>query len=255
MTDHIKIGLEDHVLTVRFARPEKKNAITRAMYTAVAGAIAGAEENTDIRVIVIAGTENCFTAGNDIQDFLANPPRDENAPPLRYLRAIATTPVPLIASVDGVAVGIGTTTLLHCDFALVSDRAMLRMPFLDLGLVPEGASTYLLPRMLGHQKAAELLLLGEAISPADAVDLGIASRVVPAGELEEETAALAARLAAKAPGAVRQTKKLMKRNSDDVVAAIAAESTIFGERLASAEAREAFMAFMEKRAPDFSKTR
>ena len=159
MTDHVIIERADRVLRVRLNRPEKKNALTEAMYAAMANAIEAAEHDDSLRVLLFTGTEGCFTAGNDLGDFLERPPHGKTAPVFRFVTALARSTLPMIAAVDGVAIGVGTTLLLHCDYVLATPGARFHMPFVDLGLVPEAGSTYLLPRLLGHAKAAELLLL------------------------------------------------------------------------------------------------
>ncbi|MCT8972805.1 crotonase/enoyl-CoA hydratase family protein [Microbaculum marinisediminis] len=253
MSDHIQSRREGHVLVIRIARPDKKNALTVDMYAALADAIAGAEADRDVRAIVLLGSEGSFCAGNDIGDFLSRPPHDEDAPVVRYLRALARSTVPLVAGVDGDAVGIGTTTLLHCDLVFVTARAKLRLPFVNLGLVPEAGSTLLLPRVLGHVRAAELIMLGDPFDGARAVELGIANHVVAPEALEADVMDVAARIAAQPPSAMRESKRLLKGDVAALEARILEEVRIFTAQLSSPEAREAFTAFMEKRKPDFSK--
>lgn len=251
MSDLIDISCSDYVLTIQFARPDKKNALTSAMYAAMADAIADAETNDEVRVILFKGTEGCFTAGNDVGDFLQNPPTDPKSPVYKFIIGLARATVPMIAAVDGVAVGIGTTLLLHCDLVLVTDTAKLQMPFVNLGLLPEAGSTYLLPRLMGHAQAAEIVMLGEPFSGKRAVELGIATRLVSADKLENEANAVAQAMAQRPPEAMRLTKKLLKRDMDKVEEAMKIEAGHFAERLVSAEAREAFSAFLEKRKPKF----
>lgn len=254
MSEQIELRRDGRVLIARLVRPQKRNAMTGAMYAALAEALSEAETDPDIRAVAILGDAGCFTAGNDIGDFLDRPPLEPEAPVLGFLRALAGATVPLVAGVDGDAVGIGTTMLLHCDLVLVTGRARLRLPFVDLGLVPEAGSTWLLPRMLGHARAAELLLLGAPFDGARAVALGIANRQVAPDALEAETLDVARALAAKPPQAMRQTKSLLRGERASIDEAMAAELALLAERMVSAEAREAFSAFLEKRPPDFSTT-
>lgn len=253
MTDQVIVSRNDHILDIQLNRPDKMNALTFDMYRALTDQLLEAEDNLDTRVIVLRGAGGNYTSGNDVADFLANPPRDENAPALRFISAIARSTVPIVAAVEGVAVGVGTTMLLHCDYILTTVDARLQFPFVNLALLPEAGSTYLLPRNLGHTKASELMLLAEPFSGADAVNWGIASRVVDAEKIEAEALTVATKIASKPPKAVRLTKKMLKGEQARVDAAIAEESRIFGEQMSSPEAREAFTAFMEKREPDFSK--
>jgi len=252
MSENVLTSLEGGVLTVRMQRPEKKNALTAAMYTALAGAIDQAADDRTVRVVVIAGVEGAFTAGNDLDDFLNHPPRDADAPVHRFVTALATTEVPLVAAVDGLAVGIGTTLLLHCEQVLATERSRFSLPFVNLGLVPENGSSMLLAQSCGYRKAAELLMLGEPFTAADALACGIVSRLVPSAELDSEAQALACKLAAKPRGALRATKRLMRRPAEPLDVRIAAESKQFALFLDSPEAKEAFTAFLEKRAPDFT---
>ncbi len=251
MTELVQISCNDYVLTIRFTRPDKKNALTRDMYAEMAEAMLDAETNEKVRVIVFKGSEGCFTSGNDVVDFLQNPPSDPDSPVLKFIFALAAATLPLVAAVDGVAVGVGTTMLLHCDSILVTEGAKLQMPFVNLGLVPEAGSTYLLPRMLGYAKAAEIVMLGEPISGEKAVELGIATRLVSASNLEAEADAIAKAYAERPPEAIRLTKKLLKRDRDTIEATMREEVGYFAERLKSAEAKEAFSAFLEKRKPVF----
>lgn len=251
MTAHVEIGRDGHVLLLRFARPDKRNAITAGMYARLAEALREAEDDPGIHVAVVAGSGGSFTAGNDLRDFLESPPVDPSAPVFGFLTALAGSTVPLVAAVDGDAVGIGTTMLLHCDMVLATARARFRLPFVDLGLVPEAGSTLLLPRIMGHSRAAELLMLGDDFGGERAVALGIVNRLVSPEALEAEAMALAARLAAKPPRALRETKRLLK-DAAAVDAAMRREVEVFVSRLVSAEAREAFQAFAEKRRPDFT---
>jgi len=205
--------------------------------------------------LLIAGQPGIFTAGNDLDDFLNAAPRTaETEQPSRvFMRALIACDKPVVAAVTGAAIGIGTTMLLHCDFVYVSDEARLAMPFVSLGLVPEFGSSFLAPRLMGKAYAAEKLLLGEPFTPEQAVECGIANAVIPAGEVVNHARRIAERFNNLPPGAVRETKRLMKRHtSDTALATIAVENVSFGERLQSPEAKEAFNAFFQKRKPDFS---
>ena len=253
MSEHIKVTRDSRVMTIRLARPEKKNALTAAMYSAMAAALAEAEADSGIGAVVLLGSAGTFCAGNDIADFLSAPPDNRDSPVGSYLFGLARATVPLLAGVDGDAVGVGTTTLLHCDMTLVTARARLRLPFVSLGIVPEAGSTLLLPRIMGHARAAELIMLGDAFDGARAVELGIANHVVEPEALEEKTLALATRLAEQPPTAIREAKRLLRGDQKALEAQIEEEMRVFMAQLTSAEAREAFTAFMEKRKPDFSK--
>lgn len=253
MSDALLVTREPGVLTLQFNRPAKKNALTQDMYAAAADGLGLAEEDAGVRVVVIQGSEGCFTAGNDIDDFMRTKTREDMAQTMRFLSQLRRFPKPLVALVDGMAIGVGTTLLLHCDFVLVTDRARLRMPFVELGLVPEAASSLLLPNLVGLPKASALLMLGETLSGSDAVALGMAYRcVVPAG-LGAAGADVVGRLRALPPASLRQTKRLLKDpQSAGVEAQLEAEAEIFFACLQSPEAAEAMRAFKERRAPDFS---
>lgn len=253
MTDHILVDDADGVRTVTINRADKKNALTSAMYATMADALAGAEETPSIRAIVFQGTDGVFTAGNDLKDFLNNPPSGPDSPVSRFLVGIATASVPIVAAVDGPAVGVGTTMLLHCDFVLAGDNARFQMPFINLALVPEAGSSLTLQRLAGYQKAAELLMLGEPFDAPTAVGIGLALKQVPSSELQAAAAELAGKLASKPPQTLRNMKRLMKRGEEPILDRIAAEGKAFSECLTSPEAREAMTAFFEKRAPDWSK--
>ncbi len=254
MTEHIRIEHNDHILTLTFARPDKKNAITNAMYGALADAIVAAETDEAVRVIVLRGEGDMFTAGNDVGEFamMATGAFNSERHVSRFVDAIARSTKPLVAAVQGRAVGIGTTMLLHCDFVVLAEDAQLSTPFVNLALVPEAASTLLMPLRVGYARAYEMFALGETMSAPTALQLGVANRVVPLGKLHAEAATVAARLAKLPAGSLAATKRLM-RNAELLSAQIDAESRIFAERLKTAEAREAFTAFAEKRPPDFTK--
>ena len=242
----------DGVLKIVLARPERRNAITVAMYAALASAIESAADNGAIRLITLEGEGEDFTAGNDLGDFLQampDPSSGEDLPVWRLLRALAKNQVPIIAAVHGNAVGIGTTMLFHCDFVLAEDGCRFVMPFVDLGLVPEAASSLLFPRLAGRRNAARHLLLGEPFGASEARDMGIASHVVARGELEGELAKLVGALLAKPPEALRQTQRLLRReDTDEVLARMEVENGHFAERLQSDEVKGAIAAFFAARA-------
>lgn len=249
----IRTATLNHVVTIEIARPEKKNALTQAMYTAMAEALIAANADASVRAVLITGQPGIFTSGNDIQDFMQRPPQGDESPVIRFMMALLDCDKPVVAAVTGGAVGIGTTMLLHCDLVYVSDEARLAMPFVSLGLVPEYASSLLLPALLGHAKAAEKLMLGEPFSGSDAVDCGIANAVLPAGEVVNHARRMAERFNALPPTAVRETKRLMRAPQRERIREVmAAEGALFATRLRSPEAMEAFQAFFQKRQPDFS---
>ena len=252
MSEHVLVERRDAVLALTLARPEQRNALTVAMYAALADAIEGAATDPSIRVIVIEGQGDDFTAGNDLADFintLPAPNSGDDIPVWRLLRALARNQVPLIAAVHGNAVGIGTTMLLHCDFVLAEEGSRFVMPFVDLGLVPEAASSLLLPRLAGRRRAARYLLLGEKFGADEALDMGLASHKVGPGELADALGALVAALLAKPPEALRQTPALLRREAtDEILARIELENGHFSERLASDEIKQAIAAFFAARA-------
>jgi enoyl-CoA hydratase/carnithine racemase len=250
----IDVHTEGGIATIAFARPDKKNAITAAMYAAMADGLAAAAADPAVRAVLITGSAECFTAGNDLQDFLANPPSGEDSPVWRFLRGLAGFPKPVVAAPCGVAVGVGTTLLLHCDLVYAGDNARFSVPFAALGLCPEAASSLLMPAIAGWQRAAEKLLLGEPFGAEEAREMGIVNRVLPAAEAIGFARAQAAKLAALPPASLRETKRLMKgAMADAIPARMAEEGVVFGRMLRAPEAREAFTAFFEKRRPDFSR--
>ncbi|WAC73017.1 enoyl-CoA hydratase [Roseateles sp. SL47] len=250
----IKTAIVNGVLTIEIARPEKKNALTRAMYQEMADALKAANEDNTVRAVMIQGQPSIFTSGNDIEDFMSSPPRDEEAPVFQFMHALIGCNKPVVAAVNGAAIGIGTTLLLHCDFVYVADDARLAMPFVSLGLVPEFGSSLLVPRLMGQRRAAEKLLLGDPFTGEQAVEYGIANAVLPAGEVVNYARRVAERFNNLPPTAVRESKKLMRRGTEEeLLEAIQVEAEIFGARLRSPEAIEAFQAFFQKRQPDFSK--
>jgi enoyl-CoA hydratase/carnithine racemase len=254
MTEHIKIERKDGVVTLTFARPDKKNALTNAMYGVLADSLISAETDPAARVIVLRGEGDMFTSGNDVGEFaaIAAGAVQGERHVSRFVRALAQSTRPLVAAVQGRAVGIGTTMLLHCDFVVLAENAQLSTPFVNLALVPEAASTLLMPMRVGYARAYEMFALGEAMDAQTALNVGIANRVVPLDQLHAEAAGVAARLAKLPAGSLAATKRLM-RNPAALTAQIAAESERFAERLTTAEAREAFTAFAERRPPDFMK--
>jgi len=250
----ILVHAEGGVLTLTLNRLERKNSITSDMYAALADGIARAQEDTSVRVALIQGHETVFSAGNDIGDFLNKPPAGVDSPVFRFLRGIATFPKPLLAAVCGPAVGIGTTMLFHCDLVYAGDNAAFSMPFANLGLCPEAASSLLVPQMLGYHRAAEALLLGEPFFAEAALEVGLANRVVPPTEANAYAAAQAKKLAGKPLSSLVETKRLMKKGQQQLVLQqMADEGESFGRMLREPAAKEAFTAFMEKRKPDFSK--
>lgn len=254
----IKTATLAGVATIEIARPEKKNALTIAMYEAMAAALEAAVADPAVRAVLITGQPGIFTSGNDIEDFMARPPADGpeamDSPVFRFMRALLNCDKPVVAAVTGAAIGIGTTMLLHCDFVYVSDEARLAMPFTSLGLVPEFASSLLVPQLMGHARAAEKLLLGDAFTPEQAVECGIANAVLPAGEVVAHARRVAERFNALPPGAVRESKQLLRGPTRAaVLEAMRTEGERFTRRLRSPEAMEAFQAFFQKRKPDFSK--
>lgn len=250
----IKAAIVNGVATIEIARPEKKNALTSDMYQQMADAINAAAGAGEVRAILITGQPGIFTSGNDIEDFMARPRSEENAPVFQFMQALVACDKPVIAAVTGAAIGIGTTMLLHCDFVFVADDARLAMPFVSLGLVPEFASSLLVPQLMGNRRAAEKLLLGDPFTGAQAVECGIANAVLPASEVVNHARRVAERFNTLAPSAVRESKRLMREpHRAAILATIKTEAEIFGARLRSPEATEAFQAFFQKRAPDFSK--
>ncbi|HEX5388671.1 MAG TPA: enoyl-CoA hydratase [Burkholderiaceae bacterium] len=250
----ILVHTEDGICTITFNRADKKNSITAAMYAALADALATAQDDAAVRVVAFQGHEAVFSAGNDIADFLNTPPTSDDAPVFRFLRGIAQFPKPVIAAVCGPAVGIGTTMLFHCDLVYAGDNAAFAMPFVNLGLCPEAASSLLVPQMMGYHRAAEALLLGEPFMAEAALEVGLVNKVLPPSEATNYAQAVARKLAAKPMSALLQTKQLMKKGQTALVLAqMNEEAGHFGRMLREPAAREAFGAFMEKRKPDFSK--
>ena len=242
------------LVTITFNRPEKKNAITVAMYQTVVNALNDAENDAEVRAILFTGKQETFTAGNDLDDFLRNPPQSTESPVYQFIQTLSHATKPVIAAVSGLAVGIGTTMLLHCDFVYAAENARFSMPFTKLGLCPEFASSLLLPQIAGYQRAAEKLMLGEAFSAQEACEMGFVNKVLPAADVLAFAQAQAAKLLALPASSLRATKRLMKgKQMAAIEAKIKEESVHFSEMLVSKEAKEAFTAFFEKRKPDFTK--
>lgn len=248
MTEHVVVDVEERVLRIRLNRPEKKNAIHRAMYQAMTAALERARTDADVRAVLFVGSEACFTSGNDIEDFL----KPRTTAGADFIKTLPTVDKPMVAAVAGPAVGVGGTLLLHCDLVYLSENAYLKLPFVDLGIVPEAASSLLLPRIVGHARAAQALLLGETITPDLARAWGLVNDIVPEGQVEAHALRKAKQLAARAPAAVQATKRLLRRAEAAAIAeTMDIELEEFTRRLASPEAREALQAFLEKRAPKF----
>jgi len=255
--NHIQTEAQNGILQLILNRPEKKNALTSAMYEELVACLEQAQADDSIRVIVFRGNGDSFTAGNDIDDFLQKPWKGQAVPPAeQFIRAVAFATKPVIAAVHGLAVGIGTTILLHCDLVYAAEDAKFMMPFVNLGIIPEAGSTLLLPSLIGHQRAAELMLLAAPFSAQRAYELGIVNRVLPLDQVSVAALAAAQELAGKPSSAVRLAKQLMKqRLASDLDRVIRDEVLAIAGRLDSAETVEALTAFMEKRKPDFSRFR
>lgn len=250
----VQAQVSDRVLEITLNRPERKNALTMAMYSAAAELLNAAADDAGVRVVIITGSGGSFTSGNDLVDFLGGSATGAESPVFQFMSALYNFPKPVVAAVNGPAVGIGTTMLLHCDMAYAGDDAVFQMPFVNLGLCPEYASSYLLPRIMGHAKASELLLLCKKFGAAEAVELGICNAALPAEEVLQQARQTAAELAAKAPEAVRLSKQLLRKGTHARgFECIEEEAGHFLERLSSEEFREAATAFMEKRPADFSR--
>ena len=248
------VETRERITRIELNRPEKKNALSPEMYASMAQALAAADTDAQVRVVLIHGQADCFTSGNDVKDFLELPRGPGDSPAAGFLRAISTAKKPLVAAVGGPAVGVGTTMLLHCDLVYAAPNARLQMPFVPLGLLPEAASSLLLPAMAGYRRAAEMLLLGQPFGAEQALAAGIVTEIVPEAELLARARQAALALAALPPASVQMTKELMKRGlAQAVQERMTEELHLFGERLKSPEAKEALRAFLEKRKPDFSK--
>lgn len=253
MTEHIRITLDNGVLEITFARADKKNALTNAMYRTAREALERAQNDDDIKVVLFNADGDAFTAGNDLGDFTRVASGQGEEPQAHhFIEALGRAEKPLVAAVPGIAVGVGTTMLLHCDLVYVADSAKLLAPFVNLALVPEAASSLLLPQRIGYVRAFGMFALGEAVTGPEAVALGLANKVLPRAEVLDAARSAARALAQKPAGSLMATKKLM-RDTATLLARMQQEGTVFAERLRSDEAREAFAAFAERRAPDFSR--
>ncbi|HWL06293.1 MAG TPA: crotonase/enoyl-CoA hydratase family protein [Xanthobacteraceae bacterium] len=246
MTNHVLVRDDAAVRTIRMNRPEKRNALTAAMYADMARAIREAKA-AGIRCLLIAGSTDAFSAGNDLQDFMTAGSEDAFGPVMDFLAALAECPLPLVAAVQGVAVGIGTTMLMHCDQVIASDEATFATPFVSLGLVPEAASSLLAPRLMGLQRAFSLLVMGERLDAHTAAECGIVTYVRPANEVEVHAAQVAKKIAALPPEAVRLSRRLIRGEPQNILARIEEEATLFNARLASPEAQAAFAAFFARK--------
>ena len=252
MSEHIKTAVDDRILTITIARPARKNALTQAMYGAMADAVTGANSDKGVRAIIFTGEGDMFTAGNDLSDFASIEERESGEPPVtRFLNAIRDAEKPLIAAVNGPAIGVGLTMLLHCDISYADETANFRAPFTQLGLVPEAGSSLTLPRVVGRSMANDILLAGRILSAAEALDCGLVSRVVPAGDVMKAAMDTARKIAASAPSAILKSKALINHSRDEIADQMRAEGKIFAEQLQSPEFAEAAAAFAQKRAPVF----
>ncbi len=254
MTEHVKTEIAGGIMTLTLARPDKKNALSNAMYRAMSDGLERAEKDPAVRVVLFQGDGDSFTAGNDIADFSAqaNGKDTSESQAHVFISTISKATRPIVAAVQGNAVGVGTTMLLHCDLVFLADTAKLMTPFVNLALVPEAASSWLLPARIGHVRAYAMFALGEPLDAPTALACGLANAVVPAVELRAKARAAAEALTKRPAGSLNHTKALM-RDMDKIAAQIAREGALFRERLQTSEAREAFAAFAERRKPDFSK--
>jgi len=254
---HVQCERDDAVLCIAINRPEKKNALTAEMYSALADAVEQGEADPAVRVLLLHAIGEVFTGGNDLMDFLQKPWSGQQIPPaVRFIHSVAYAKKPIVAAVQGLAVGVGVTILLHCDLVYAAEDAKFMMPFLDLGIVPEAASTVLLPALIGHQRASELLMLGAPLDARRAYELGLVNAVVAPGALFATASQAARKLADKPWGALLACKRLMKQAQHaEVDRALGEEVQEIRDRLDSAESKEAFTAFVEKRKPDFAKFR
>ena len=255
MSEHLLIERDGGLLTLRMRRPDKKNALTRAMYAGMAETLDQAERDPSVRVVLLTGGEDCFTSGNDVADFIQAPPSGLNSEVFHFMRALFDFSKPVVAAVAGPAVGIGTTLLLHCDLVYVARGAQLKMPFVNLGLCPEYGSSLILPRLLGHARAAELLLLGQSFTGEQAAAWGIANQVLDDGASTLSKAReMALRFLQLAPSAVVDSKRLIRApGREELRRVIEEEGALFGQRLRSPEAIEALTAFMQRRPADFTR--
>jgi len=255
MSEHVRVLVDNGVLRITLARAEKKNALTNAMYAALGSALERAESDAGIRAVLLDADGDAFTAGNDLADFAAvaaGTLAREDIKAHLFLNALARARKPYVAAVQGLAVGIGVTLLMHFDLVFVAENARLSTPFVNLGLVPEAASSWLLPARIGHARAFAMFALGESIDGRTAASIGLVTAALPTQEVAAKALLAARALAARPPAALQATKQLM-RDAAAIVGVMDREREIFDERLKSAEAAEAFLAFRQQRAPDFSK--
>jgi len=253
MTALVLSETKDGIATIRFNRPDKKNALNTEMYDLLAKAVAAAQADRSVRVIVFTGAGEAFTAGNDLKDFVENPPNSPDAPVFKFMTGMCEVTKPVIGAVNGLAIGIGVTILLHCDFAYAVPGARLQLPFVNLALVPEFASSLLLREQIGARKATELLMLGDAFTSEVAFEYGLFNEIVPADKLLSVVEAKAKSIVAKPPGALRDTKTLIRTDRKAVLAKMHEEIDYFAKRLKTPELKEAVDAFFAKRPADFSK--
>lgn len=251
MTDHIKTSRDGRVLTITINRPEKKNAITQAMYGAIADGLSELDRDDALRAAVITGEGTMFTSGNDITDFASDMDGDNVPPVIRFLRGILHTEKPVVAAVNGPAIGVGLTMLLHCDVAYASEAATFAAPFVKVGVVPEAASSVLLPKAIGMAMASEVMLAGRVLTAQEALSVGLVSKVVSPDDLQQEAADVAGRLAALAPTAMKRAKSLIRHDRTELQSVMEREGVLFADQLQSAEFAEVAAAFMQKRAPKF----
>lgn len=247
----IRIKTEQRVTTMTITRPEKRNAITQAMYADMADALEDYAQSDAARAFIITGAEDYFTSGNDVKDFVMGGKADDAPPVLRFLNAISSCPKPLIAAVNGPAIGVGVTLLLHCDLVMVADTATFSTPFVQLGLVPEAGSSMLLPAAVGMAVANDMLMAGRVLDAHEAVAFGLASRICAAQDLMAQSGLVAAQMAQSAPDAMRKTKSLIRHGQAQIAAQMQAESDLFAEQLHSAEFAEVMTAKVQKRAAVF----
>lgn len=252
MSDLVLTSKDDGIFKIQINRPDKRNALTSAMYATIVDALNQAEADPKIRVVFITGTQDCFTSGNDVVDFMKNPLPDEQSPVIRFLHTITEFKKPIVAAVNGAAVGVGTTLLLHCDLIYAAESAVFQTPFVSLGLCPEAASSYLLPALVGLPKAAEIFMLCEPFNAHAALSYGLINAVLPDSEYQAAAYEKAKKLAALPAAGLRLTKQLLRKgNVERVKAVMLEEGGYFKSMLASPEATEAMSAFLQKRKPDF----
>lgn len=251
MTDHVLTEVKDRVMHITFNRADKKNALTHAMYNKVVEAMREAESSDDIRAMLFTGAGEAFTSGNDLVDFRDNPKMGPDAPVSQFLQCLLTSKKPIVMAVNGIAVGVGLTMLLHADIVFAAEGAVISAPFVDLALVPEAASSLLLPKRAGHARAAEIFMLGKRVTAQEGYEMGIFSRVLKADDLLAQAEEAAVALANKAPQSVQRTKMLMRGDIEEVGTRMEKEAKLFAEQLFSSEFAESVMAFMEKRPPNF----